>query len=220
MKNRRLQIRLMLCCSAVTASAELKWDSTTSTLTVHPLQVEARSEFGFTNTGTNQVEILSLKSTCGCLKPSGSTNRVAPGEAGTVTVDFDLRDRSGSQRKGVAVRSSDAPAKPTILYVETNIPQVYVPDTKRLEWSLTGNLEPKICRLINRLREPVRLISVLSSSDQFTVELRTVREGFEYEVQVHPIESAVSGLAIITVQTECPAELPESRSYRIDACVR
>jgi hypothetical protein len=67
---------------------------------------------------------------------------------------------------------------------------------------------------------PIRLISVTSSSNQFAAELKSIREGFEYEVQVCPVESAVSGLAEIIVQTECPTELQESRAHILTAVIR
>jgi hypothetical protein len=211
---------VIACLSVFTAQAELKWDTTVAALKIHPLQVEERAEFRFINDGTEPVEILSVKSTCGCLKASASTNRIAPGESGCVVVVFDFRDKMGPQRKGVAVRSSDNPKQPVILYVEANIPEVYTVSSKRLEWNLSGNREPQSCLLVNSLTEPVRLISVSSSSESFTAELITVREGFEYEVRVQPVESATAGLAVITVQTECPTGLTESRTYSFNASLR
>lgn len=202
------------------AQAELQWEQKTIPLQVHPLQVEVRVEFPFKNTGTNAVEILSLRSTCGCLIPSMSTNRFEAGEVGSVDVVFDLRDKKGPQRKGVAVRSSDAPKNPVILYVQTHIPEAYTLSAKRLEWSLDGDRAPQTCRLINRLKEPVRLISATSSLDSFSVDLKVIREGFEYEVQVVPQLSATVGLSVITLQTECPPELKESRIYTFSVVLR
>lgn len=211
---------LLVSCCVFTAQAELRWEQKTVCLDVHPLQVEEQTVFHFTNTGTEPVDILSVQTSCGCLKAIANTNRITPGGSGAIAATFDFRDKTGPQRKSIAVRSSDNPKQPAILYVEANIPEVYTLETHRLEWSLTGDREPKTCRMKNRLNEPVRLISASSSSDQFTVELKTIRDGFEYEVLVRPEKSSVPGLAVITVQTECPAELPESRTYRFDACVR
>ena len=247
--NSWVKMFLLLGVCYFSAQAELQWEATTIARVVHPLQVEDHIEFRFINDGEEPVEILSLRSTCGCLSPAMSTNRIASGESGVVNVNFNLRDRSGPQRKGVAVRSSDVPKRPTILYIETSIAEAYKLSTKRLEWSLApkvdgqGNAviardyrkadgqggavtarnyryEPKTCRLVNRLSEPIRLVSVSSSSEKFIAELKTVREGFEYNVLVRPTDSATTGLAVITVQTECPPELEESRSYRFNASLR
>lgn len=189
-------------------------------LKMHPVQVEAQARFNCTNTGAEPVDILSVQTSCGCLKAVATANRIMPGAAGSIAVTFDAHDKTGPQRKSIAVRSSDNPKLPVILYVEANIPEVYTLDTKRLEWPLNGNHEPKTCRLVNRLGDPVRLISVSSSSDQFAAELKPIRDGFEYEVKVCPVESAVSGLVEVTVQTECPPEIRESRVYILTAVIR
>ncbi len=247
--NLWVKIFLLLGACVFSSQAELTWEATTIARVVHPLQVEDHIEFRFINDGEESVEILSLRSTCGCLSPFIRTNRISSGESGVLNVKFNLRDRSGPQRKGVAVRSSDVPKRPTILYIETNIAEAYKLSTKRLEWTLAskgdgqGNAviardytkadgqggavaardyrsEAKTCRLVNRLSEPIRLISVSSSSEKFIAELKTVREGFEYNVMVRPTDSATAGLAVITVQTECPPELEESRSYSFKATLR
>jgi hypothetical protein len=213
-------LSVLMCGLSLVAHAELQWDQKAISLRVHPLQVEAQTAFHLTNVGTEPVGILSVQTSCGCLKASGNTNQIVPGESSTITATFDFRDKIGPQRKSIAVSSSDNPKQPIFLYVEANIPEVYTLDTKRLEWPLSGNCESKTCRLVNHLNNPIRLISVSSSSKQFIVELKPIREGFEYEVQVCPIESFVPGLAVITVRTECPLELAESRTYTFTATLR
>jgi hypothetical protein len=75
--------------------------------------------------------------------------------------------------------------------------------------------------MVNRFETPYNLISVTSSSDQFAVELVPVREGFEYEIIVTPDKSITEAVgAKVSVQTECPAELSESRTYTLTATVR
>lgn len=211
---------LIFCCSFFTAQAELVWQQRSIRLDVHPLQVEAKTAFHFTNTGTEPVDLLSVRTTCDCLKAVPGATRIAPGASGALDVIFDFRDKTGPQRKSIAVRSSDHPQNPVILYVEANIPVAYTPEPARLEWPLSGERALKISRFVNRLADPVRLISVSSSSEQFTVELKTVREGYEYEVSVDLKEDALPEAALMTVYTGSPEAFDESRTYRIDAFVR
>lgn len=183
------------------------------------MQVEAQTAFRFTNTGTEPVDILSVQTTCGCLKAVASTNRIASGESSAIVATFDFRDKAGPQRKSVAVRSSDS--KPVILYVEANIKSPYGLSAQRLEWPLSGERAPQTCRLINQYETPFNLISATASSDQFNVELVPVREGFEYEVLVTPDASIQAPtLATITVHSQCPPELQESRVYTLTAVLR
>jgi len=214
----RIFLLLIFCYSVLTAQAELQWESKTLQLDIHPLQVTGPVEFSFKNTGTNTVDILSVRTTCGCLKAKASANRVAVGESGAIHVTFDFRDKIGPQRKAVAIRTSDS--KPVILYVQANVPEVYTLSSKRMDWTLSGDRNSKTCRLTSRLSEPVRLICATPSSDWFTVELISVREGFEYEVRVTPNFWTSPGMAVITVYTECPPELAESRTYTFSAVLR
>ena len=206
------------CLSSV--QAELVWQQRSIRLDVHPLQVEAKTAFHFTNTATEPVDLLAVRTTCDCLKAVPCATRIAPGASGTLDVLFDFRNKSGPQRKSIAVRSSDHPQNPVILYVEANIPVAYTPEPARLEWPLSGERAPKICRFVNRLTDPVRLISVSSSSEQFTAELKTVQEGYEYEVAVVLREDAASEATFMIVQTGTPDDPKETRTYRIDAFVR
>lgn len=215
-----VKIGLLVGCCFSIVRAELVWQQKSIQLNVHPLQVEAETAFHCANTGTKPVDILSVQTSCGCLKAAAVTNRIMPGTSGSVSVTFDFHDKTGPQRKSVAVRSSDNPSKPSLLYVEANIPDIYSLEPARLEWSLTSDHGSKTCRLVNRSNSPIRLVSVLSSSDQFTAELKPIRDGFEYNVQVCPVESSIPGLAAITIQTECPAELSESRAYILTAVIR
>ena len=222
LRNSYARFCVLLCLFVVTpaftVNAELEWEQKTIQLDLHPLQITGTVAFSFKNNGTNAVEILAARTTCGCLKASASTNLVAVGESGTIDVVYNFSDKLGPQRKSVAVRIRDA--SPKMLYVQTTIPEVYTLSSKRLEWASGSALSAQTCRLVNHLKEPVILVSAVSSSDLFNVELIPVRDGFEYKVRVTPDASASKQLATITVQTECPPELSKSRSYTITAVVR
>ncbi len=220
----RILSLLIFCCSFFAAQAELRWESTTVQLDLHPLEVTGKVEFPFKNAGTTTVDILAVRTTCGCLEAKASTNQVAAGESGTVDVTYNFRKKTGPQRKGVAIRVSGS--RPVILYVQANVTEVYKLSAKRLGWSRSSlaagdhNYASKTCRLVNQRKEPVRLISADSSLDTFDVELISIREGFEYEVRVAPKADAAPGKSVITVQTKCPPELKESRAYTFSAVLR
>jgi hypothetical protein len=138
---------------AAAASAELVWRQKSMPLKMHPVQVEAQARFNCTNTGAEPVDILSVQTSCGCLKAVATANRIMPGAAGSVAVTFDARDKTGPQRKSIAVRSSDNSKRPVLLYIEANIPTVYTIEPERIEWQMEGGRESKTCRLVNHLDE-------------------------------------------------------------------
>jgi hypothetical protein len=89
-----------------------------------------------------------------------------------------------------------------------------------MDWSLSGDRTPQVCHLVNQQKEPVRLVSVSASSGAFDVKLIPIRDGFEYGVQVFPPASSTVERSVITIQTECPPELDESRAYTITVVLR
>ena len=118
----------------------------------------------------------------------------------------------------MAIRTSES--KPVILYVEANIKNAFSLSAERLEWSLSGNRDSKACHVTNLHKTPYKLISATSSSDQFAVELIPTREGFEYEVSVTPSVSITNPVSTtITIQSECPPELSESRVYQFKVII-
>ena len=62
--------------------------------------------FGFTNSGTGSLVILTATTSCGCTVPKYSTNPIAPGGKGNLEVVFDTSGRNGMQTKIITVRSN------------------------------------------------------------------------------------------------------------------
>ncbi len=71
-----------------------------------------KTQFVFTNTGKQMLNIRALRPNCGCTILKLEKNDYAPGESGKIEVEFDATGRKGSQQKSIAVFSND-PAEPT-----------------------------------------------------------------------------------------------------------
>ena len=59
--------------------------------------------FKFTNTGTEPLAILDVKTSCGCTVPEYSKTPIAPGAEGELKVRFNTRGKRGSQNKKIRV---------------------------------------------------------------------------------------------------------------------
>lgn len=77
--------------------------------------------FTFTNTGEYPLVLSSVKASCGCTVPSWTKEPVAPGQKGTVEVEFNTTGRKGIQQKTVSVFANTSP-KVTLLHFTANIP--------------------------------------------------------------------------------------------------
>lgn len=74
---------------------------------------KATQEFKFTNVGTETLNILDVRSTCGCTVPELTKTDYQPGESGVITVIFNPENRVGNQVKTINV-TTDSRATPRV----------------------------------------------------------------------------------------------------------
>lgn len=71
----------------------------------------AKHNFTFTNTGEAPLIITSANGSCGCTVPSWPREPIAPGETGTIHVEFNSNGRPGNQQKNVTINANTVPNK-------------------------------------------------------------------------------------------------------------
>lgn len=214
----------MLCflCFFMANSAfpGIEWQATSKSIKIHPLQSSVIIDFPFTNTGPEFVTILELKPGCGCTSASVDKKEYAPGESGIIHFTFNLKDRFGAQRKSISVKTSDDLKKPTRLYVSTSIPKTYTPSVKRLIWLAGEERKPKSCRITNAHQDPFRLLKAVPARDGMEVELKSIREGYEYELIVKPSADLKNVLIPITIHPEVPEGLGDIKTFTVYALLK
>lgn len=199
-------VGLFLCVLSLFAAqhsvAGLRWETTSETIEVHPLQASVIVPFRFSNDGTGTIEILELEPTCGCTSGNIGKRMYQPGEGGVVEVLFNLEKREGLQRKGIAVKTSDS--KETTLYVGTNIQPSFQVSPKRLVWEAGEVRAGKSFRIVNQNERPFLLERAVPARDGLAVELVTKKEGFEYELVVVPDPELKNVLIPVDIYPEPP----------------
>jgi len=73
---------------------------------------EVSTDFVFTNSGKNELNIRETKASCGCTVSNPEKSTLAPGESSIIKVTFNSRGRRGIQQKSISVFSND-PSNPT-----------------------------------------------------------------------------------------------------------
>lgn len=63
-------------------------------------------EFKFTNNGTEPVQILNVKASCGCTTPAWSREPIPAGESGFIQAQYNPRNRPGRFNKSLTVTTS------------------------------------------------------------------------------------------------------------------
>ena len=82
------------------------------------------TEFNFTNSGKSALNIRALKPNCGCTISKLEKYDYAPGESGTLKVEFDSTGRRGSQHKSIVIFSNDPSAPTQRLTIKAKIQEV------------------------------------------------------------------------------------------------
>jgi len=67
------------------------------------------TKFEFTNTGNEPMIISSAKGACGCTVPQWPKEPIAPGEKGTIDVEFNSKNKPGQQTKMVTIQANTNP---------------------------------------------------------------------------------------------------------------
>lgn len=70
--------------------------------------------FAVVNDGKRDLYIRKTKSSCGCMKTSASTDTIAPGVTGYITIEFDSYNKEGKDSRKMNVYIND-PAKPEVV---------------------------------------------------------------------------------------------------------
>ncbi|WP_372806728.1 DUF1573 domain-containing protein [Pontiella sp.] len=204
---------IALCFLACAARAGLKWETTEVRLEVHPAQASASAVFRFSNAGKEAVTIGDVKVGCGCLAPQLAKRTYGPGEEGELTIRFDLGNRSGPQSKTTTVRTSDGQS--VDLVVSGNLPKAY--DVLPAMMRIGGTEKTKTARLVNPNPIPIRLLSATSSHKELSAELKTIREGFEYEVLITRKPAASNARAVIRIELEPPPGKSDAKILKLYA---
>ncbi|VGO21697.1 DUF1573 domain-containing protein [Pontiella sulfatireligans] len=194
------------------AWAGLRWEASTQTLKVHPTQIEAMAVFRFSNAGDQLVTLSSVNVTCGCLAPRLDKRTYAPGESGELAVKFDLRNRTGKQHKATVVKTSDGAT--VSLFIDADIPKSYDIAPIMMTWAGDNPAATKTAKLTNSNKEPIKLLSVASSHKALPAELKTIREGFEYEVVVTRLPAAKNARSVVRITTEPPPGQTEAKTLK------
>lgn len=72
--------------------------------------------FNFKNTGTQPLKVSQAQPSCGCTAPHWTREEIAPGESGSVTVQFDSKGRPGQQNKSVRLITNTKNGNETVRF--------------------------------------------------------------------------------------------------------
>ena len=93
-----------------------------------------RSDLAAAEPGQQSLRFTSLRPSCDCLTAAVSKEAFAPGEMGTVRVEFSVGGRSRRQEKYVTVTTDDPAEQPVSLLVVIEISEPMAMQPRQLLW--------------------------------------------------------------------------------------
>ena len=157
----------------------------------------------FTNTGDQTLEISGVQA-CGCITANW-TRSVEPGKTGSIPLSFNSSGYVGPVTKAVTVTCNDKAHPQTSLQFKGTVwrPVDVIPQVAVLNLTADSPVGSATLRIANNMPEPIILSAPECDNRLFTAELKTVREGQEFQVIVSPVSPLPPGSsrAQITVKT-------------------
>lgn len=168
----------MALTSAV--QAKLVFDRTEVDVAVEVGATEVWIEFPFTNVGAGKVTVENIHASCGCTVPELAKMEYAAGEQGVLRAQFNIGERQGMQTKQITLQAG---GETIALKFNADIP-TRSQFTPRLLLFRGDDIAPQSTTLSFAADNPVTVISVISHSPAYEVELIPLVEGESYEIKV------------------------------------
>ena len=162
-------------------------------------------EFKFKVKGEHPVTITEYEAACSCLSAEisdGGKLTWQPGEKGVVKGNFKLGTFKGTIEKEIVLRILGQ-AHPERLKVRLHIPELFVIDPPTLFWDLNGDPKAQAFKVLVKHDRPIRIIDVAATNEQFDYELTTIKDGWEYQIEVTPKNVTTRAFGLLRIRNDC-----------------
>jgi hypothetical protein len=196
---------VVMAVGTVACPAQLMFENPLQELTVTPDLDTATVDFPFT-VGPNGAEIVEFDAPCTCLEAKISDNGKLvwkPGEKGTVKGVFKTGSLKGKVDKTIVLRLKSPTAPLVKLTLRLTIPELLeITPGPTLFWDQGGKGEAKSFKLKVNNDEPIHILETSGTNENFAFELKTIKDGREYELVVTPQSTVNRAFGLIRIRTD------------------
>jgi len=206
------------------ADRGLSFTQNKKSVTVKPDAKLVSIPFDFENKSKRTITIARYDSACSCIsarvaEPLGKMT-YKPGEKGKIVVDFELGRFSGKVVKTLMLWTKDDPANApsSVLTSEITIPSLFDVTPPTLFWDQKGNNKPQSFKIKVNNTQPIRILDLSGTNKNFPYELKTIRDGWEYEIIITPQDVNTPCMGILKITTD--AAIKRFQILQNFVCVR
>ncbi|MBN8460129.1 MAG: DUF1573 domain-containing protein [Verrucomicrobia bacterium] len=201
-------------------AGDLKFEKELVELNLKPEATTADGDFEFTNASDHPVTISRVEKTCSCLNAQVKGGKLIyqPGEKGVVRAAFEVGNIVGTVDKTIAIVLEKQENNPIVLTVRAHVPVLVELGQKTLKWTLNGNPDPQKVTIHMKYPKPIRILKAECNSEMFKTELKTIKEGADYELWITPADMKRTTIGLVRLETDC--EIERHKIQQVFAVVR
>jgi len=175
--------------SATRSGPIIQFDATTFDFGKVSSGAMVKHDFVFTNIGNATLENSDVHPGCGCTTAGDWDRQVAPGKTGKIPLQFNSSGYGGGVTKSTTVTCNDPAQSNIVLQLTGTIwkpidvsPSMAIFNVSSEAPMLTN--EMRSVRIVNNTEQDITLSDLQCTNATFRAELKTVRPGKEFELQV------------------------------------
>ena len=162
--------------------------------------------FVFTNIGTATLEITDVRPGCGCTTAGTWDKEVEPGKTGSIPLQFNSANFGGTVAKQATVTCNDLSQTNVVLQIKGTVWKPIDVTPTMAVFNLSSEAQTndtKVVRIVSHLDQPLTLSDLQCTNSSFKAELKTIKEGTEFELQITAIPpfNSASIIAPVTIKT-------------------
>ena len=215
-------VLILLSMSAVVAGDGLTFTKNRIATTVAPDAKKVKVSYTFENKSQRTITIARYDSACSCLSAQVKGGKLVykPGEKGEMKVEIELKNFSGLVEKTVLLWTADDPENTpsSVLTVAITIPKLFEVSPLTIFWDQNGTKEAKVFKLKVNHDKPIHILNNVSTNNNFVYQIKTIRDGWEYELVVTPKNVTTPAFGMIKLTTDSP--IPRYQRQMAFVCVR
>ncbi len=202
---------LLLCI--LPSSAQIVFEETFKKVDAAPDAETVTVFFPFMVEGGEVVEIAEFDTPCSCLSVAITDDRRKwqPQEKGIVTAVFKMGNFKGEVDKHILLRLKGEQTPSEKLTVRVKIPILVEIEPRTLTWSQGEGLVEKSISIVINQEEPMTILEVKPTNQNFTYHLETIKAGRKYAIRITPKKTDQQCVGVIRIHTD--AAIEKHRQY-------
>jgi len=168
--------------------------------------------FVFTNIGTATLEINDVRPGCGCTTAGTWDKKVEPGKTGSIPLQFNSANFGGVVMKQATVTCNDPSRSNIVLQINGTVWKAIEVTPTMVVFNVPSEAQTndtKVVRIVSNLDQPLALSDLQCTNSSFNAELKTVKEGKEFELRItamppFDLPSVVAPVTLKTSSTDMP----------------